>query len=296
MFMNILEYENYQETKKHSDAFFPYITYPCTIPLDFKDVPLHWHEEMEIIYIKKGQGLITVNLTQYHLKAGAIIFVLPGQLHAIDQFENETMEYENIIFDTNMLISKQLDSSCKDFILPLLDGRIAIPPVFLPEDIHYKDICAPLDACDKISDERPEGYLLFIKGQIFQLFFVLNLYCKLSESTQPDAKMLNKIKPVLKYVELHYAQNITIKDAAAVAQCSESHFMRCFKEILGISFIEYLKDYRLSMAARLLTGSDTTVLATAADVGFDNLSYFNRCFKEKYGTTPGKFRQRSHDI
>ena len=261
-----------------------------------KDVPLHWHEEMEIIYIKKGQGLITVNLTQYHLNAGAIIFVLPGQLHAIDQFKNETMEYENIIFDTNMLISKQLDSSCKDFILPLLDGRIAIPSVFLPEDIHYKDICAPLDACDKISDERPEGYLLFIKSQIFQLFFVLNLYCKLSESTQPDAKMINKIKPVLKYVELHYAQNITIKDAAMVAQCSESHFMRCFKEILGISFIEYLKDYRLSMAARLLTGSDTTVLATAADVGFDNLSYFNRCFKEKYGTTPGKFRHLSHTV
>ena len=125
---------------------------------------------------------------------------------------------------------------------------------------------------------------------------MLNLYCKLSESTQPDAKMINKIKPVLKYVELHYAQNITIKDAAMVAQCSESHFMRCFKEILGISFIEYLKDYRLSMAARLLTGSDTTVLATAADVGFDNLSYFNRCFKEKYGTTPGKFRHLSHTV
>ena len=52
--MNILEYENYQEKIPHGNPLFPYITYPCSIPLDFSRVPLHWHDEMEIIYIKKG--------------------------------------------------------------------------------------------------------------------------------------------------------------------------------------------------------------------------------------------------
>lgn len=51
--MNILEYENYQEKIPHGNPLFPYITYPCSIPLDFSRVPLHWHDEMEIIYIKK---------------------------------------------------------------------------------------------------------------------------------------------------------------------------------------------------------------------------------------------------
>ena len=59
--MNILEYENYQEKIPHGNPLFPYITYPCSIPLDFSRVPLHWHDEMEIIYIKKGTGAITVD-------------------------------------------------------------------------------------------------------------------------------------------------------------------------------------------------------------------------------------------
>ena len=60
---------------------------------------------------------------------------------------------------------------------------------------------------------------------------------------------------------------------------------------MGTSFINYLKDYRLTMAARLLQSSDSSVLNIAAEVGFDNLSYFNRAFKEKFGVTPLKYRK-----
>ena len=68
--MNILEYENYQEKILHGDPLFPYITYLCSIPLDFGYVPMHWHDEMEIIYIKKGNGTITVDFTQHTVSAG----------------------------------------------------------------------------------------------------------------------------------------------------------------------------------------------------------------------------------
>jgi AraC-like DNA-binding protein len=69
--------------------------------------------------------------------------------------------------------------------------------------------------------------------------------------------------------------------------------MRYFKETMGISFIGYLKDYRLTMAARLLTSSDSSVLGIASAVGFDNLSYFNRAFKQKYRMTPRQFREEN---
>ena len=52
--MNILEYENYHEDKTHVELTFPYNTYLCSIPLDFSGVPLHWHDDMELIYIKKA--------------------------------------------------------------------------------------------------------------------------------------------------------------------------------------------------------------------------------------------------
>ena len=104
--MNILEYENYQEKISHGDPTFPYITYLCSIPLDFPMVPLHWHDELEFIYIKKGSGIVTVDFTQYIVDAGTIVLIIPGQLHSIEQLADSSMEYENIIFHPNILISK----------------------------------------------------------------------------------------------------------------------------------------------------------------------------------------------
>ena len=123
--MNILEYENYQEKILHGDPLFPYITYLCSIPLDFGYVPMHWHDEMEIIYIKKGNGTITVDFTQHTVSAGDIALILPGQLHSIGQFESESMEYENIIFHPNMLISKKTDTCNTDYLVPLLSGNVS---------------------------------------------------------------------------------------------------------------------------------------------------------------------------
>lgn len=96
--MNISEYQNYQERKRHTAAAFPYNTYLCSIPLDFTHVPLHWHAELELIVIKKGRGFVSVDLNRSPVSAGDLVFIRPGQLHSIDQQEGCSMEYENIIF------------------------------------------------------------------------------------------------------------------------------------------------------------------------------------------------------
>ena len=87
--MDKLQYKIYHENKIHTPDDFPYNTYLCSIPLDFQSVNLHWHDEVEIIVIKKGSGIVSVDLTTYSVSAGDIIFVLPGQLHAISQKDNE---------------------------------------------------------------------------------------------------------------------------------------------------------------------------------------------------------------
>ena len=80
--MNTLTYENLHEVKKHVSTQFPYNTYLCSIPLDFTQVPLHWHNDVEIIVIKKGCGIISVDTEPRAVKAGDIILVRPGQLHS----------------------------------------------------------------------------------------------------------------------------------------------------------------------------------------------------------------------
>lgn len=288
--MNILEYENYQEKKNHVDATFPYNTYICSIPLDFTQVPLHWHDEMEIIYIKKGRGTVTVDFTQYEVSGNTIVLILPGQLHSIEQYEDFSMEYENIIFDIGMLMPKKEDSSSTGFLRPLLNGKITVPSVFPSASENFNALSSCMDACDEICKTKPVGYDLFIKGKLFEFFFILSNRCQ-TEKNPKALQSLNKMKTVLKYVENNYMHKISIADVAALAEFSESHFMRYFKETMGTSFIDYLRTYRLTMAARLLLASDATVLNIAEEVGFENLSYFNRAFKKKYGVTPSQYRK-----
>ena len=294
--MNILEYENYQEKKAHGSPLFPYNTYLCSIPLDFSHVPLHWHDEIELIYIKKGSGIITVDFTQHVVSAGTIALIIPGQLHSIEQYEQERMEYENIIFHPGILISKKTDSSSTDLLTPLLTGNLSVPILYTPDFPYYKEIAACIDANDEISRTNPPGYQLFIKSQLFMLFFILANKCLLSEPVKKDHKSLEKMKLILKYVENNYMDKITIEDIANEVGLSQSHFMKYFKNTMGTSFIDYLNEYRLTMASRLLVSSESSILDIAAEVGYENLSYFNRTFKKRFSMTPREYRKKYANV
>ena len=290
--MNILEYENYEEKKTHGEEAFPYITYLCTIPLDFTSVPTHWHNEYEIIYVKKGQGTVSLDLEYYDVKAGDIVLIVPGQLHSIEQKANESMEYENIIFGADVIASKHNDYCYNNFFSSLTKRTLHYPTIFNPSTCaYYKDIARCIDNADEICKTFPHGYQLAIKSYLFQMFFVIFTNLPKDNTPTKKRKSLDKMKLIVKYVENNYADNITIEDMANLCDFSQSHFMKFFKNNMEVSFIEYLNNYRLTMASRLLISSSSSIIAISMESGFDNLSYFNRLFKKKYDMTPSEFRR-----
>lgn len=290
--MNIPEYEFYHEKKSHADTLFPYNTYLCSIPLDFYEVPNHWHNEMEIIYIKKGRGIVSIDMENLYVEAGDIVTVIPGQLHSICQLENYNMEYENIIFSTDMLISKISDTVEAEIFIPLLAGNVTIRRLVTHDDDIYPPLAGCLNRADNICRTFPKGYKLMIKSCLYEFFYIL--FSASEESSAPKSnKNIDRIKTILNYIEVNYRSDITIEKIADVCGFSCSHFMKFFKNSMGSSFTSYLNDYRLSMAARLLLSSDDNIIDVAADCGYENLSYFNRIFKKKYGVTPSLYRKSS---
>ena len=100
------------------------------------------------------------------------------------------------------------------------------------------------------------------------------------------------MKQIIKYIEHNYMEKITIETMAEELGLSQSHFMKFFKNTMGTTFIDYLNEYRLTMASRLLISSESSILNIAAEVGFDNLSYFNRLFKKRFAVTPREYRRK----
>lgn len=287
-------YEDLQETKQHSNTIFPYNTYLCSIPLDFNEVPIHWHNEMEIIYIKKGKGTVTLDFDSHYVEAGDIIIVIPGQTHAISRLSNYTMEYENIIFNLDMLNAKYSDGVDTAYFAPLLSGKLNFNHIITKDDSYYSPIAECINKADALlTYGSPKGYELAIKGYLYEFFFALYSIAEEADELKVTSnKNWDKIKDVIKYIEENYHKPISIDEIAAVCNFSSSHFMKYFKKVMGTSFIDYLNDYRLSMASRLLLSSSDNILDIAAECGYENLSYFNRLFKKKFGVTPSVYRHK----
>lgn len=91
-------------------------------------------------------------------------------------------------------------------------------------------------------------------------------------------------------------EKITLTDIANAANISKSEALRSFHLALSTTPINYLIDYRLERAQKLLLTTDDTVTQIALTVGMDNISYFVRAFRKKYGTTPKKFREHKDSL
>lgn len=278
-----------QENKRHGDRWFPFDIYPCTIPKDFPQVALHWQNSMELIFVKKGSGLVQVGLEPVTARAGDIFVLAPGMLHGLGQLPGETMEYENIIFEVELLGGSS-DLCYRRYLLPLQSGRLSLPSRLTPGRPCYDGALGCLRQLEDVNRDRVLGYELQVKGLLLSL---LSLLVAQSDTLPPSENAdTRRLKTILQYVTTHYAETLSVAEAAGVCQCSPSHFMRWFRQMTGQSFTEYLNACRLNAAAEALRSTDDTVLAVAERTGFKNLSYFNRAFKARFGLPPREYRKR----
>ena len=237
--MNITDYRPLKETKSHFDSDFLYNTYPCSIPLDFTEVPLHWHNEMELIYIKKGCMIVSVDLEYSVVNAGDIVVVMPGHIHSIIQNESDSCEYENILFNLDMLVSRQCDYDTVSFFNGISGFKGYCPPVISKTVPHYSDLIHYIDEADNICKYFPDGYRLKIRACLFNFFFELNahFYTHTDMPVHLSDDKMDKLKLVLNYIEKNFARTISIEEIAQWCHFSQSHFMKFFKNCTGTSFI-----------------------------------------------------------
>lgn len=281
----------YYETKKHTDTMFAFNIYPCTIPLDFSFVPLHWQDGVEVIYVKKGSGEVRVDTELFHAKEGDVFVVLPGHIHGINSIPGKRMEYENMFFELDFLGINSIDLCSRKYIRPIAEGNMKIPTYLYPGHGLYDAFIKCLDHVDVLCDAKSVGYEVGVKGLLLTALSILLQGAVENTQYEANSKNASKIKYVLKRIETDYGQDLTIETMASECGYSSSHFMRWFKENTGFSFNNYLIEYRLNRAAEELRKSEETIIAIASDTGFDNLSNFNRLFKKRFFMTPSEFRK-----
>jgi two-component system response regulator YesN len=104
----------------------------------------------------------------------------------------------------------------------------------------------------------------------------------------------DRLRPAVEFIQKHYREKITLEEIARAAHLSVSRLCHLFRERMRLTIFDYLTDLRISRARSLLISTDRTCLEICYDSGFNNLSYFNRTFKQHTGMSPTQFRRQNH--
>lgn len=252
---------------------------------------LHWHGELEIIYVlPESNGInVTVDGQDFRLSARDAIFISGTEVHAI---EAANCKAEILVIEMGFSFLGQDFSvfSGHKFTEPLINFSKADfnNPVLKIENIFHKLLSFYIS-----NDETSPVKRMKISSLLFELAANMAEYLPMELISKQRIKQLdavNAVQSVLMYVESSYPSQITLEEAAAICGYEKTRFCQIFKQAVGIPFHKYLNDRRLRAAEQLLKCTNLPVSQIAQTVGIQQHKTFSRLIKETYGTTPSELR------
>lgn len=175
----------------------------------------------------------------------------------------------------------------QDFINP--DRIELIPHFMIEQDVLVQGIFHTLK--EELESSKIGTYFWIDSIKTTLAIHLLRNYCttqpKVSNYTDGLSKL--KLQQIRDYIKEHLHQDIKLIELAAITQISLYHFLRLFKQSMGVTPHQYILQCRIEKAKYLLQHSELSIAEIAARVGFCDQSHFTRYFKRIVGVTPKKF-------
>lgn len=142
---------------------------------------------------------------------------------------------------------------------------------------------------DILNSDEPDDVKAEINGLEYNLEQIRKRVKKSTVQTDP------RIQTVIDYIMLNPTEEYTSDKLSGMAEVAETTFRRLFKEATEKTATEFIRQVRLTTAARLLLVSNDPVNCIAHDVGFEDANHFTRVFRQAFGMTPGRYRKMSQE-
>ncbi len=282
-------YFELKENKPHGTKDDPFSTYHIKNEDRSFQIPVHWHDELEIIYVKSG--ILTVNISgeNYLGTPGDSFVVSPGILHFMGS-QTGNVDYFTFLFPLKYLSFCTEDMLDEKLLAPLRNGHLMISPKIRDS---AKDLCEQLAEIymEKIAKKESE-IAAQIKIKIILLQFLLRMW-EMGFVIENDKSGRNTVeKEMISYIQQSFAGEVSLKEFGEQFHLSEKYVSRYFKEHFHITLSKYVTYLRLEHAKQLLQNTDIPVTEVAMQSGYQNVSYFIRSFKKTYGVPPLKYRKK----
>jgi AraC-like DNA-binding protein len=251
---------------------------------------LHQHEEIQISYIKKGEGTIIVGDTITAYQTGDVIILgsyLPHVFRSAVAAVKVTSVMQTIFFTKGAFGNDFFDlpefKKLSSFFHAMQNGLI-LKAAKNELSVQF-DLFKQADAYDRLA-----LFLNLIRAIGQSKLAVLSRFVYDKPFTDVEGKRMRK---VYEFVMNQYHTAVTLEKAAAEANMTKHAFCRYFKVRTNKTFFQFLIEIRIEQAASLLSkNSEWSVLEIAERCGFNNMSNFNRQFKAIKHLSPLQYRNR----
>lgn len=238
----------------------------------------HWHEHIEMHYITAGAGTFHIDQQLYHVRAGDLIIANRSEMHA---GYSTAAPYRAwlLVFDPGDVAEGLLENNARFRSL-------------IRED---ETVCQLIGRMMEEYGRRAEGYAHLCRALVTELLVYLSRNYRtetLSDrSVTKRRRDLERLAPVLQYIEQNYAEPISVGQLAETLCLSPDRLGHLFRKAVGQSPLQYINEIRLRKAMSLLTTGEYTVTEVALAVGFSDYNHFGRLFRRRYGCTPNQARK-----
>jgi len=249
---------------------------------------LHWHNILEINYVKSGEGTYLINGITYPLQAGDIVLINSNDLHRA--FETKDLILQVITFDPILLVSEQRYDN--DIMAPFVEMGSRFDNLLDRNHPKVGELREILADMQKEFNMQAASYKSMIRSQLARFLAYINRhFSKTDVKIGIDyRKKQAMIQSVLTAIEEELERSWTLQEMADLIHLSPSRFSAIFREMVGMSPTHYLLALRLDKAILLLETTDRKIIDVAEECGFHNLSNFNRLFLKHAGRTPRQVR------
>ncbi|SDK01375.1 AraC family transcriptional regulator [Sediminibacillus albus] len=262
----------------------------------FIDFPRHKHDYIEINYVYNGKLEQKAGNEDITLKQGELLLLNQYIDHEIKACRREDIVINFIIqpqfFDYifSYLTADNLDNNIGDFLVSSLfnhtqNGQFlyfAVAEVNSIQELVHK-IIQEIMTPSLLSESTVKLYMGLL---VIELMKHSDKIAKQNESLIEHQSIME----ALRYIEDHF-KDASLYDLAETLNQPHYRLSKNIKKITGRTFKDLLQDKRLREAKGLLGSTSIPIAAIVEQVGYDNISYFYRIFKNKYGVTPKKYRE-----
>lgn len=223
------------------------------------------------IFPIKGQAHISFDSQEFVAVPGKVIHGCPGRQLTFLVEGTEPFCHINLYYDPYEEQKSRTDFIHSTYELPIRDNETVMKNL---EELLKLSHC---------HDIRSRFKMNFITQQLID-----SLFC--SEISKKETEELSFTNEAAAFIREHFSESLTLKSIASHFYKKPEQFSYQFYKTMGIRPIDYLIEYRLEIAAGLLTENGYTVKQAAASVGYKDEFYFSRLFKKHMGIAPSKIK------